>query len=99
MIAADPVKAGFFVEAPFLRAVAAVGETAGLGRIDGRRNFPFQQYALPLPIDIGDGDGGQQRLRVGVQRIGEKLLRRGLFDQFAQVHHVETVVLMSRVDK
>lgn len=76
-----------------LRAVFAAGGEAAAGfGVDGVRDLAL--YDLPLAVaalERGDGDGGEEHLRVGVQRVLEELARRGLLDALAHVEHGDLV--------
>ena len=52
---------------------AARVEAAARWRGDRRRNVSLQHDALLLESGIGLGHGGQQRLGVGMERVGEEL--------------------------
>ena len=58
-------------EAAFTGGAAAVLEPAPSRRIDGAGQFAFQTDTLFFFLDLGvrNGDGRQERLGIGVQRI------------------------------
>ena len=67
-----------------LRAVGAAGvELAAGGGIRGRGDGALQHDAVHLHRGIGDGDGGEQGLSVGVQGIAEDVLRGAVLHEIA----------------
>jgi FtsZ-binding cell division protein ZapB len=65
---------------------AAGVEAAAGGRVDGRGHVALEDDAVALVRGVGDGDGGEQGARVGVERVGVQLLGRGHLDDAAEVH-------------
>ncbi len=72
---------------------AAWAETATLGRVDGARRLAGQLDGSVVvgELGVGDGDRVDQRLRVGMLRILDHLLRRSLLDDAAQIHDADAV--------
>ena len=66
--------------------LAALEEAALVRHIDGRSDLALDGDALLLYAQLGNGDGGQQRLGIGVQGIGKQLLGGRFFHDLAQVH-------------
>ena len=75
----------------FLAFVAAGSEAALVRKVDGRGDFAAHYNAILGNIKLGDGNGGEQGLGVGVDRITEELLGRSLFYQLPQIHHGDVV--------
>ena len=73
-------------------AVGAAGvELAALGRVGGRGNGAFQHDAVHLDRRVRHGNGGEERLRVGVERITEDVRFRAVFHQVAEIHDADRV--------
>ena len=70
---------------------AARVELAACGRIARGRDAALKDDAVHLVIRIGHRDSREQRLGVGMQRMGKDLVRRGILDQIAEVHHADRV--------
>src|ERR1043165_4283267 len=73
----------------YLRALgdglgAARVEAAAPRRVDRRRHVAFEHDALAPARRVGDGDGREERARVGVERAGVQLLGGGDLDDAAQ---------------
>ena len=68
-----------------LHALGAAGvELAACGGIGGGRNGTLQHNAVHLGRGVRHGDGGEQGLGVGVQRILEDILGGAVFHQVAR---------------
>src|SRR5438132_1799461 len=63
---------------------AARVEAAAGRRVDGARHVALEQDPLALHGGIGDRHGGEERLRVGVLRVGVELLRGRDLDDLAE---------------
>jgi hypothetical protein len=74
-------------------AKAATDEAAMLGGIDGAGRFAAENNALTAITRIGlrIGDGGQERLGIGVERATEELVVGGDLDELTEVHHADTI--------
>ena len=59
----------------------------------GRRHVAFQYDTLALPFDfrIGDRNGGKQRFRIRMKRIGIEVFIPARFDDFSEVHNGDPV--------
>ena len=66
-------------------------ELAACGRIGRGRNGALQHDAVHLGRGVRHGDGGEQSLGVGVQRILEDVLGSAVFHQVAQIHNAHGV--------
>ena len=66
--------------------LAARGEPAAGGGIDGARQLALQDLALDGVVDVHRRDGGQQRPGVGVHGLLEQVLGGTLLHHLAQVH-------------
>jgi hypothetical protein len=66
-------------------------ELATAGRICRRRYAAFQNNALPLGIWIRNGNGAEQCLGIGKQRILENLLFGGILHQISQIHDTDGI--------
>ena len=66
-------------------------EATALGRICGRRNIPFKNYAFHFNVGIGVRDSREERLRVRVERIREDILLRTEFDHRTQIHYADLI--------
>lgn len=64
---------------------AAGGGTVGSGDVAGKND------ALFSGLGIGFGDGGEERLGVGVEGVVEKFGGGGFFDEVPQVHDADAV--------
>ena len=84
-------KAGFLAPAPLGGIRTARVKTAAGRRIFRTGNIALKQNALGLFTDGGDGNGGEQRLRVGVGRGSKEILRTGQLDDFSQIHDGDAV--------
>src|SRR2546430_3469583 len=71
--------------------VATRVEPATRGGSDGTRNVSGKDDSFPPSLRIGDGDGGEERLRVRVHWIGEQLGRSRPLEAPAEVHDRDTV--------
>ena len=66
---------------------AAGGETAAGLRVDRAGDFALDNLDfLVAHLDIGNGNGGKQRLGVGVLRVFKQLFGRSELDALAQIH-------------
>ena len=75
-----------------LRGIGAAGVELAAGRRVGRgRNGTLQHDALPLDRRVRDGNGREQRLGVGVQRVGKNVVGLAVLHQVAQVHNAHRV--------
>ena len=75
-----------------LHAVRAAGvELAALRRVGGGGDGAFEHDALHLHRRVGDGDGGEERLRVGVEGIAEDVFLRAILHEVAEVHNADGV--------
>ena len=83
-----------FLGADFLGEAAAGAETAAAGRVHRGRNVPFQNDALAVLLDfrVRVGDGGEERLGIGVQRVLVKLVALGQLDDDPQIHHRDSTI-------
>ena len=75
--------------------ILSVGTTGGkaaarLG-IDGRGHLAGHQDLIPLDMDRGDGDGGQQALGIRVEGFFEQLFGIAQLHLTPQVHHQDLV--------
>ena len=61
------------------------------GGLAGDGIDPSSTMRLNLGVRIRNGDGREQRLGVGVQRIAENIRRSTVLHQVAQVHHAYRV--------
>ena len=77
--------------APGHRHRAAVAERAAGLRGERRLDLPGDARALRSGVRVRARDRGQQRARVGVVRVREQLVGRGLLHDPAQVHHRDPV--------
>ncbi len=66
MIGTHPLKLRSLTSANGLRAGAPATEDTRGGRVDGARNVPRQVRPLPWTSWLRDGNGGEERLGVGV---------------------------------
>ena len=69
----------------------ARGEAAARPGIDRRGDLALEVDALVRMVNVRGGNRGEQRLRVGMQRADEQLLRGGGFHQLAQIHDADVV--------
>ena len=76
---------------PCLCIGATGGEAAAGFRVKGRGQFSFEHHTLALFMDIGDRNGRQQGLRIGMDRILKNLTRGAFFDHLAQLHHGDII--------
>lgn len=65
---------------------AARVETAAGRDLRGAGDVAFQENMLLLHVRVRDGDVGEQRLGVGMGRLGIDLLCRGELDDLPEVH-------------
>ena len=70
---------------------AAAREAASRRRVDRARHVAFQDDALALLVRIDRGDGGEQRLSVGRQRVVVQRPLRSDLHHLAQVHDADAV--------
>jgi len=70
-------------------------ESAPRWWLDRAGDVAGQGDALRANGRVGNGDRGQQRFGVRVQRVGEKFVNRRSFDDLAEVHHRDMVADMS----
>ena len=94
--AGDEVSGGYLLLflglAAGLRGVGTAGGEAAAGRgIDGGGDLAVEDLPLVGIVDVHRGDGGEQRLGVGVHGIAEQLLGGAFFHHLAQVHHADVV--------
>src|ERR1044072_1143730 len=95
--AGDGVVGGDFAEVGvYLGAVgdgvgAACVEAAAGGRVDGRGHVALEHDAVALARGVWDGDGGEQRARVGVERVRVELFGGRDLDDAPQVHDGDAV--------
>ena len=66
-------------------------EPASRGRVRGARHVPRKQDPRHLQVRVGDGDRGEERPRVRVERRCEEPLRGGGLHDLPEVHHVHPV--------
>ena len=68
-------------------------EHAAGGRVDRAGQVALKQDPLALTgtTGVGHGHGGEQRLCIGVQRIGIEIVARAEFDDLAEVHDRDAV--------
>src|SRR3989441_6785284 len=71
--------------------VATRVEPATRGGSDGTRNVSGKDDSFPPSLRIGDGDGGEERLRVRVHWIGEQLGRSRPLENPTEVHDRDAV--------
>lgn len=98
-MAGHPVAAAHVAELRLLRPAAvcgvgaASGEPAAGRRVHGTGDLSLQHAAGagPFHFRIGNGDGGNEGLGVGVQGVGVQLLRRTLLHYLPQIHYQNTV--------
>ena len=75
-----------------LRGIGAAGVELAAGRRVGRgRDGALQHHALALDSRVRDGNGREQRLGVGVQRVGKNVVGLAVLHQIAQVHNADSV--------
>src|SRR6266446_4268725 len=75
-----------------LEGVGAAGvEAAARGRVDRARHIAFEDDALSRRLWVGDRDGREQRLGVGVLRAGEEGALVGELDDLAEIHDRDAV--------
>src|SRR6267378_560769 len=67
------------------RMVAARMEDASRRRIRGRRDVTLENDSLLTRLGIRDRNGGQQRLRVGHQRLAIEIVGARQLDHLAEV--------------
>lgn len=80
---------GYFLFAYRNCPVAAGVEAAACGRINRTGDIALQENALALPFQgrVGNGDGGEQGLGIGMHRAGIQLGAQVDLDNLAQVHY------------
>jgi hypothetical protein len=61
-------------------------ETTSHRRVSRAGHIPLKHNAMAGPVDIRDGNTGEQGMRVGVAGLSKKRLGGGDFDHLAQVH-------------
>ena len=91
MVLADLLQLGLVVEALRTGIGAAGREAAGLGHVDGRGDLALEDDLVVRRVVFGQGDGGDERLGVGVVLVGEDLGGACLFHHLAQVHDGDVV--------
>ena len=71
----------YFLSALVSAILAVCAEAAVIGQVDGAGNAAFQHdaAAFALHLGVGQGNGTQQSLRIGMQRLIEQLLAGGQF--------------------
>ena len=75
-----------------LRGIGAAGVELAAGRRVGRgRDGALQHHALALDSRVRDGNGREQRLGVGVQRMAKNVVGLAVLHQIAQVHNADSV--------
>lgn len=87
MAGGDLNRGRILLRADLFGILAPGGEAASWFGLNGGRDLPFEQDALPLDIDVWDGDGGQQRFGIGVSRALEKFFGWAELHHFAKIHH------------
>ena len=89
--AAHIPQGGGLLPAPLRGVPAAPGELAARRRVDGAGDLALQTDTGRLPLDLDlrvrNGDGGQQRLGIGVEGVAVQLSGAGDLHDVAQVHH------------
>ncbi len=75
------------------RLPAARAEAAARGRIERARHIAFEHDApaRALALGVGERDGGQQCLTVGMHRAGVEISGPGRLDDPAEIHHGDAV--------
>ncbi len=77
--------------APLRGILAARMEHTAGRQIDGGRQIPFQDDPLFFGMRRRIRHGGEQRVRIRMQRVAEQFLRFGLFHDMAQIHDAHSV--------
>ena len=70
---------------------AARVERAARGWVDGAGNIALKHHALAAPVKIGDRNGRQQGLSLGMQPPRIKILGPAQLHDPAQIHHRDAV--------
>lgn len=82
-------RCNFFAD---VHAMIATGmEFATLGRIDGTGNVAAENYAVAVPVRVGNGHSREQRLRVGMHGIIENIHGRRILNKTAEVHNSDLI--------
>src|SRR5919199_5886584 len=87
------LKGGIDLRTYRLRPKTARVETAATRGIEGAGNVAGENDARPAPfhLGVGDGDGRQERLRVGVLRRAVQRFAVGQLHKTAEVHDGDAV--------
>ena len=74
---------------------AALVEMAARRRIQGTGNIALQNDALGGSAPIGNGDGRDEGLGIGMPRAGKQIEAMPQFNDTTQIHHRNTVADMA----
>ena len=90
MAAAQILVFGFYFAADFLRHITPRMKYAARRRIGGTRQIAFENDFFFFAF-FDNGNGGQERFRIGVRRIFVDVFLRRRFDDVSQIHDDDAV--------
>ena len=90
MAAAQILVFGFYFAADFLRHITPRMKYAARRRIGGTRQIAFENDFFFFAF-FDNGNGGQERFRIGVRRIFVDVFFRRRFDDVSQIHDDDAV--------